>query len=288
LAGRNSTPEQADYGAENGAKPENPYRSSASDGHTTRYSGSGPLKVTFNWRIITEDGKPPEPIPKELDILEEGGMYMLLPCNNDITLGDPEIASLIKPLFYQDNTHTFFIEPSLEERTIEDSKDYPTSGMQPKSEKMPDTLDRPEELVKPFIPRGPFRIDPGRPPEAIFEINPRADWLVNPVTVLQYDDGLIGPNGLTEVNVLPLTEVGEAIASGGIPVNVGAGSGLAAGNTVVATYRDALESAGLIQTPGGLNIVGSSGLNSALAQNVDARDRSGFGAGDRGGSLNGR
>jgi hypothetical protein len=77
--------------------------------------------------------------------------------------------------------------------------------------------------------------------------------------------------------VLPANEIAESIAEGSTPVNVHAGSGLAVGNAVVLADAAALEKNGLTQAAGGLSIVGSGGFNSALAQNFDALQRSGFG-----------
>jgi len=79
---------------------------------------------------------------------------------------------------------------------------------------------------------------------------------------------LIGQKGRTGLSVLPSTGVPGAIMDGGMPVNVAAGSGVGADSTVIAPAANTLYRAGLTQAAGGLNIVGSSGYNSALAQNL--------------------
>jgi hypothetical protein len=75
---------------------------------------------------------------------------------------------------------------------------------------------------------------------------------------------------------------------GAMPVNIHAGSDLALSKTVVATANNALEQAGLTPVAGRLNVVGSSGFTSALAQNFDVLSRSGFGADNLGVGLTGR
>ena len=48
-----------------------------------RYAGSGEFKVSFQERITTEPGKThPKANPS---ILQQGGAYTLLPCDNDLT-----------------------------------------------------------------------------------------------------------------------------------------------------------------------------------------------------------
>jgi len=312
VAGRNSTPEKASHSA----APAMPYSNSGV--HATRYTGSGPLKVTFKRRITTEDGKLPVEPTETPSILGQGGGYTLLPCDNDIEIGSPtrealdsddpvvvadaierglpEIASLMKPLFYQDNAHTLFVEPNVEERTIEEWQEWVTRTPQPEPEWVP--WDRLDEFVKPMIPKLelPIPIDPDDliwrlPPvdrDSRITVKPGQDWLVNPATGLLFEGELIGPGGKAGMAVLPSTELAGAIAEGGTPVNVHAGSGLVSGSTVVALAGEALDQAGLSQTADTLNIVGSSGFNSALAQNFDALNRSGFGAGNMRGELIGR
>jgi len=312
LAGRNSTPEKASYSA----APAMPYSNSGV--HASRYSGSGPLKVTFKRRITTEDGKPPVEPTETPSILGQGGRYTLLPCDNDIEIGSPtrealdsddpvvvadaierglpEIASLMKPLFYQDNAHTLFVEPNVEERTIEEWQEWVTRTPQPEPEWVP--WDRLDEFVKPMIPKLelPIPIDPDDliwrlPPvdrDSRITVKPGQDWLVNPATGLLFEGELIGPGGKAGMAVLPSTELAGAIAEGGTPVKVHAGSGLASGSTVVALAGEAQDQVGLAQTAGTLNIVGGSGFNSALAQNFDALNRSGVRAGTTRGDLLGR
>jgi hypothetical protein len=299
LSGRNSAPRQAGYAP----KPDNPY-STANEPLATRYSGSGELKVSLQERITTEPGKtPPKANPS---ILQQGGAYTLLPCDNNLTTlgvseeasqnaatvaaitaamesGVGEIASLMKPVFYQDNAHTFFVEPEVRERTIEEWQEWVTRTPQPEPDWVkPDWWK--DLVVIPGLPskeRIPGPRDPWRlPVDSRSLMSPKRDldWLVNPATALEFDGVLIGPAGRPGLEIH--RPDGSVAADAGTPVNVNPGSGgLASGSTVVLAGPTTLEEAGLTERAGGLNIVGSAGFNAALEKNVIKLNRSGFGAG---------
>ena len=277
LAGRNSNPEPAICES----RPAMPY--SKSGVHANRYSGSGALTVEFKRRITTEDGKPPVDQVETPSILQQGGGYTLLPCDNNITLGSPEIASLVKPLFYQDNAHTLFIEPNVTEDTIEKWQEWVTRI--PQAEQKLDHQDWWDEINVIADMHREMRPPDWRSPESIIEIKTEQDWLINSGTVFHFEDALIGPSGRAHVAVLSPDEAVDAIARGGQSVNVHTGSGIAQGTTIVAVERDALDDAGLMVASGGLNVVGSGGFNSGLKQNFNAFIRSDLGAGNLGGRL---
>jgi hypothetical protein len=300
LAGRNSLPEKAAF---SGA-PANPY--SASTVNATQYAGSGRFKVTFNSKITTgQSGSSPSPeTPSILD--QNGGSYTILPCDNNIMLGAPdvgsiaasdpaavkaaiesglaEIASLMKPLFYQDNRHTFFVEPNVTERTIEEWQEWVTRTPQPE----PGWIDPDwwkEIPVRPEIPRKWPLPTPSDPPwfdpidpASLVKVKPGDDWLVNPATGLLFDGELVGPGGRLDATILPATDVGAALAVGGSTVDVHPGSSIGSGATSVLLGTGSVENAGLKRVQGGLNVIGGAGLNSTLVQNVDALARSGFAA----------
>ncbi|HEY9419811.1 MAG TPA: neuraminidase-like domain-containing protein, partial [Thermoanaerobaculia bacterium] len=249
LAGRNSTPVKADGGS---PLPANPY--SAKTALATRYEGSGALTVEFKRRIVTEEGKDPVPTVDTPDILRKGGDYTLLPCDNDITLGSPEIAALAEPVFYQDNAYTLFVEPSVTERTITDWEDWITPMPKPKPE-----WERPEWwkdiVVTPKVPRPrPIPVDPDDPtwrnpigPESLISLEIEQDWLVNPRTGLLFEGELIAPGGRAGATVTPGIEAMGTRAGGGR-----------------------------------LNVIDASGFNSTLARGLDALKDSAFGAGNVG------
>ncbi|GIX46749.1 MAG: hypothetical protein KatS3mg131_0960 [Candidatus Tectimicrobiota bacterium] len=291
LAGRNSAPEARSYLA----PPANPFPS-ANTKTGTRYQGSGKFQVRFQEKITTEPGKTPRPAVR--DILGRGAAYTLLPCDNDllplgvseeayrhathpdavkaaIAKGLGEIATLMKPVFYQDNRHTFFVEPSVTERTIEEWQEWVTRVPQ----REPWWPEKPiwEEIeVIPEIPWKPPLPDPVGPystPDSVIHPAPVRDWLINPATVLVFDDVLIGPAGQPGLAVTP----GIASPTLGAHINVNPGS--EAAGTVVVNVPHAFARSGLAVTAGGLNIIGSGGLNPALAQNLNELNSQDFGVG---------
>jgi hypothetical protein len=277
LAGRNSKPEIGRAGA----PPRNPY--SASTVRATRYAGTGPLNVAFRQRITTEDGKPPVETSATPSILRQGGPYTLLACDNDITLGDAEISSLVKPVFYQDNLNTLYLEPDLTERTIEEWQEWVTRTPQPEPE-----WDRPDWWDSIFVsaavpsPKDGIRVDPGRPvrqlgvgDESLVAVKPRPDWVVNPQTGVLFGGELIGPGGRAGVDVLTSLDADGVLALGGSPVHIQAGSGIATDRAMVTADHDGLRRAGLNAATTGLNVVGGSGLNAALARNLAGLARAG-------------
>jgi hypothetical protein len=139
--------------------------------------------------------------------------------------------------------------------------------------------------VKPEIPWKWPLPTPGDPPwfdpidpASLVKVKPGEDWLVNPATGLLFDGELVGPGGRLDVTILPTSEVGAAVAMGGLTVDVHPGSSIGSGATSVLLGTGSVEKAGLKRVLGGLNVIGGAGLNSTLVQNVDALARSGFAA----------
>lgn len=301
LAGRNSAPEAAAHGT----KPVNPFSANAES--AVRYRGSGALRVSYRERITTEPGATPPPASR--DVLAKGldpsQRYTLLPSNNELTaLGlseavyqaasDPaaveaalrsslgEIATLMKPVFYQDGQHTFFVEPEVTERTIEEWEEWVTrtSEVEPgwRDGAWWDDLEVVPEIPwkhsipdwEPDDPR-PSPVDTG----SLIYPSPMSDWLINSGSVLRFGDVLIGPNGQPGLEISD--EVGPMVDSG--KVNVSPGNDLPGGRRVVVTDGRALSQSGLDMQEGGLNIVGAAGFNATLADNFLDMDWTGDGAG---------
>jgi hypothetical protein len=291
LAGRNSAPEPGSYLA----RPDNPFPS-ANTIAATRYKGTDALRVRFKERITTESGKAPLGPPVDRDILGPAGAYTLLPADNKllpmgvsedayrnaakpeavkaaIESGLSEIATLMRPVFYQDNRHTFFVEPSVTEKTIEEWEEWVIKT--PEAEPWRPEFPRLKEIVVFPTWKGPLPdpVDPRVHPDSrIYPVRDR-DWLINPATVVEFDEALIGPAGQ------PGLEVATDVAQMGLgtQINVNPGSEVAGAVTVSAAHTFARS--GLRVTGGGLNVIGSAGLNPALAQNVKDLNQSGFGAG---------
>jgi hypothetical protein len=289
LAGRNSEPRRAAYQK----RPINPY--TAGGVQANRYGGSGDLAVNFREDIVTGNGDTREKESVTLSILDNAGTYTLLPCDNDILLGAPdiasrgydhpetvaaviasglpEIASLIKPVFFQDEARTLFLEPSLTELTVERwehwAVPHPSVGNDPGAW-MEGALWK--EVTRPSVPRGDDlitehgdqRLVLPQEPYAIIAFEGEKDWLTSPVTVLSIDDTLIGPGGYTGLSTLSPSEIAEAMAEGFRSVPVQPASVVPPGGVVVAAAGWKPEQEGLTTQASGLAVIGGAGVNAAL------------------------
>src|SRR5262249_46940010 len=99
------------------------------------------------------------------------------------------------------------------------------------------------------------------------ELEDQQDWLINPVTVLQFDRELIGPAGRAGLAVQP-AGVREALRELAPAITVNAGSAIAPDREIVAVDKTALADAGLADGVRGLNVVGGSGSNTAMLKNM--------------------
>jgi hypothetical protein len=176
-----------------------------------------------------------------------------------------EIEKFVNPFFYQDEQHTFFVEPTLTETTITDWEEYVISNLQYKavpSQYIESKL--PFAAHVPVISRHPEPIDPF----AQYTISPKEDWVTDPMTALCFGDRLIGQEGGLDLKVLP---VGTKVSDFDTLVNVNPGSELVSGSVVVA-YDERKLSAGRFQLPeGGLNVVGGGGMNLALLRSLSRK-----------------
>lgn len=273
LAGRNSPPEVRGYGeASNGPKPGNPYGSADETFETfaNRYLGRGQLNVTFQERITTEAAELQS--PSNLAILRQQHVgYTLLPCDNSLaTIGTPEIASLTQPVFYQDNANTFFIEPSLTERTVEEWREWVVPPPQSSGDGGFVIRDEWWDRVTPAFPEGVKdpRPDVKMPPilvspESLIKLRESYDWLVNSGTGLIFDDVLLGPKGQSGLQIIPIEDFSKGVAAGN-QVNVRPGSALAAGSAVIVSDVAVAGQFDQTQMAKGMNVIGSSGFNSTM------------------------
>ena len=206
-----------------------------------------------------------------------------------IESGLADLEPLMKPVFYQDNSNTFFVEPSVAEQTVEEWQEWVAPTPQPGSIWQDPNWWKEIWLVPeiPWKPPIPDPVDPLRiliDPGSLFKPITGNDWLANPGTVLVFDGSLIGPTGQSGLELLPAGDLSDR----GSPVKVFSGSGLAPGSTVVLSGNATLKQAGLKRLDGGLNVVGGGGFNSALKENFDVSNRSGLGSGGFGaGGLGG-
>ncbi|MDV6297234.1 neuraminidase-like domain-containing protein [Rhodococcus aetherivorans] len=301
LAGRNSSP-VALYGGSPRPLPFYSIDSASPKLRPTRYVGAGSKFSVILPRTSTEPGKSRWDY---LDILGQTGAFTLLLCNNTLTMGvSPEayegaekpdevrqameesiaiIEGLMKPVFFQDNNHTLFVEPEVTERTVEEWQEWVTRTPVPELElpmlyKDPKWWDRfvvPIE-VESLIPDplGPV-IFPDR--DSIIQGADRIDWLINQGTGLLFDGQVIGAQGKAPVEVVSTDKAAELVSRGAATITVNGGSGIPAASTVVVPAPAIAGQTGLAQARNGMNIIGNGGYNAALHRNVEAFTLEGLG-----------
>lgn len=199
---------------------EPPYSHDSS--HVNHYDGSDSLKVTFLERIEDDGGLRPEYTWSTDKILSNTNDYSLVIPGENPRLISQEFAHLINPFFFQDRHHTFYVEPTLTEKTFLEWEDWIIATPAPQID-----LD---DIV--LIPNVPEWLDPGGPvefdPLSIFEIEALADWTTTPQTLFRFDEAWVGRTGGVNIQSLPAMDktMIDAIAnidSTFMPMMIGAG-----------------------------------------------------------------
>ncbi|MEZ4861711.1 MAG: neuraminidase-like domain-containing protein [Caldilineaceae bacterium] len=273
--------------------PKNRYPS-ANRRRATRYMGSEQFQVEFTQHISTNPEHPsaakPQPILEASDI----GDYTLLLLNHPMRLEVPkkayegaekpdevqkalenslaETASLIEPVFFQDDTYTFFVEPTVVERTIEDWHAW-VKPVQPPGHYEEPWMPWLKGQLEAYVPQNKLGVWP--PEDPLFYLD-KADWVINPATVIRFDDQAIGPHGglpfVFEQGPLESVRVG-------VPVHVNAASAVGAAETVILQDGLGLKDVGLMWASGGLNVIGMDGANAGIMQNVEYFEKNDITAG---------
>lgn len=120
-------------------------------------------------------------------------------------------------------------------------------------------------------------------PHALVDVNPKPDWLVNPVTVLDFHGELLGPTGSSGLLVQPAVRSDATPVVTETPVDVVAGGAVASTGDVVAADRSLLDRSGL-EVTNGLNVIGRGGFTNVESRNLTALAK--VGAALRGGLIN--
>jgi hypothetical protein len=292
LAGRNSPVEEA------GLQPFLPVLYGASGITPTGHSGSGPFEVYVVDRRI-EDGVLTQIQTREVVLSGAISGYRLTPLNaavepwgasaeaaagagnavaQAIAAGIGEIMLMSRPFFYSDNRHTFFVRPAVTETTVEEWEDWVTDVHQP-GLNVGDGVDHIAPGIRPRIPDDLIDIEViedirGPRPFSVLGglVEPPAeDWLSNPLTAVEFDGVLLGPQGQLGAGVAmtgaarggmaPVLEVTGSTAPGISGAVLGPLAGLEAGSggiMVVGTAGYApqfganlAESAAGMRAPGG-------------------------------------
>ncbi|WP_293282268.1 hypothetical protein [Microcoleus sp. PH2017_36_ELK_O_B] len=193
--------------------------------------------------------------PSTKDILQKSGNFSLLMPSNQNQLPTAEIGALVSPFFYQDNLHTFFVEPTLTETTIERYQGWVVAKPKPATKFDDDWWKQiPVESV---VPRKPLQLTDPIDPIAKFQSQQKQDWVINFSTVLQFGETLIGQTGRVDRATLPA--IGNIRGMSGAILQ-GRGYANAQPEGELASIDPNIS----------LNVIDSSGLNSALLENLSA------------------
>lgn len=232
----------------------------------TQYVGRGTLQVSYVEEIKTVDGHAPQPTTTTKTIIQPGDSFSILTINNQFKLIDSEIGSLVVPFFYQDSRYTFFVEPTLEERTIDEWTEWAIPPPPPDGgwwdpnwwNSLP---------VGSQWPGGPVPWD-SIDPRSKYQVQQSRDWATDNATALRYGDTVIGRQGGL-----------DAAALGGRSTP---GSGWIGGRTTV-TMGGQQALVGATGMRGGFTIVSGGGLSSATLGALSQRNGLLSGGGKLGG-----
>ena len=128
-------------------------------------------------------------------ILQEPRNYSLLLASNPSEYLFPEVGALMRPFFYQDDEHTFFVEPRVTETTIERWEEWVVSTpvLRPRQGDLEILRRLP---LRAQIPINKLQLQRDLiSPHALFNIPIGADWLSNPRVIFEFDQQKIGVAG---------------------------------------------------------------------------------------------
>jgi hypothetical protein len=194
--------------------------------------GSGPLNITFTGRISidldTEGGTttPSAPIFSTSPevIFGRGNTYTVLQPANQVPLTSQETSAILgqlfppadntkvmtmlepkllrRPFFYQDNQHTFFVEPTLTETTLGDWEAYWNKAKPAANQSRPQGTrgvledvgngSAPDALVSNLQALSAL---PSEEPLALFQVQPNQDRRFTLDMTILYDTSLVGASG---------------------------------------------------------------------------------------------
>lgn len=290
LAGRNATPEQGVLGS-----PPQHVIVSASTVAATRHAGTkGSLNVRYTKQQSTDTTE--KPLTRTEPILQNVPANTVLACNSAMAVlgisldavkaasdpnaakaaldsGLPQLAALTQPFFYQDNRHTFFVQPEVRETLLEDPVTWITRTTVIDSIGIfkGDLLDKLEVIPQfkqkwPPLPMTPTGKDPFALPKISGDPVLGLDWLVNPKVLLTFDQSTVlsntGQLGLSLVDRGSMKD-NQAEPSKTVPLHPASESGTNQTALVIASPTEfALAKSAFEPTPSVM--FGESGLNAQL------------------------
>ena len=159
--------------------PDVPYWTTLFDHGVER--GRLPLSVLYVDRVTVTDEN-----LAIAQVLGDGDDYELRVADHPLTTTDPDIASLVSPFFYQDDQHTFHVEPALTEKSVAEWDGWVTGSVTAHQ-----VFDRNDywsriELVGQVSTTGADALEPIAP-TATYQVQPRSDWVTAAGTTITYD-----------------------------------------------------------------------------------------------------
>jgi len=198
--------------------PSMPYNATVVD--ATAHAGSSALAVNFESQIAGDSSGTQE----TEQILESVNNFELLTCANPVSpspflpANEPlywQAGGLVSPFFYKDTAHpstndelTFFVQPSLTEKTIGEWEGWAISPPMP-AQNWSDVAALDQVDVVPQVPvAGPVQVNTSDPVYSVYPMQSSVDWVTNPATAVAYDNTWIGQNGAIKV---PAISAGSAV-----------------------------------------------------------------------------
>jgi hypothetical protein len=150
------------------------------------------LDARYSQEITTKDGTTTYSCPTIHEVLGKGSEYELVAHASALSGMPYDVGGLVVPFFYADEHHTFYVEPTLTEKTIEDS-----DGFILYTPVIAKEYDKPvyrDIEVDPHVPIGP------RPLEeialdALFQLSVPQDWATREGAVVQFGTAQVGKAG---------------------------------------------------------------------------------------------
>jgi hypothetical protein len=195
-------------------------------------------------------------VPATKEILQENRDYSLLLSSNPAEFVFPEVGALMRPFFYQNELHTFFIEPRVTDTTIERWEEWviTTPIFRAKTD---DFVVLKEIPIVAQIPRYKQKIlVPSFSPYSRFGFQEKGDWLVNPKVALEFNQQRIGLSGA----------VGSRVASSEVDLKTSALANRA--GTAVSTLTSGSASPEIARSEGVITVTSRRGVNRDVLNNL--------------------
>ena len=241
-----------------------------------------PAKILDEWNLIKNDiitTFSPNTHQLSMDRIKEhlsaiSTKIEQLDSSSMLKEGKIALRSFIDPFFFIDEHHTYFVEPTLTDTTIQEWAGWiflPPSqqifltnlawmdysfDMVPVHSNIPDPKVVSQYDTKDFIHPDPL---------ASFKINSINDWITDDSTILFIDEIFIGRKGLMDMNVLL---AGKEISNADSLIRINPDGDPVAESMVTANNRKHLDVSLVSLQSRGLNVVGSSGMNLLLSRKL--------------------